>query len=213
MSTKTKRIWAMLGFTNVKDQDVVSRCTAVLTGLTGNANYPTPPVDLATYKSAIDALSAGIAESIDGSKKIIAAKNKDREAVIKMYRQLGTYVEANCKEDMAIFTSSGFQPAVNTRAAAQPLTKPVIKRVEQGANSGQLLVRVAAVDKAKSYELRYAPVANGVTGAWIHVPVPTVKQGVSVTGLTPGTIYSFEVRALGALGYTDWSDSANRMVI
>src|SRR5579884_2520611 len=201
MSTKTKRIWAMLGFTNVSDQDMVSRCTAVLTGLTGNANYPNPPVDLAVYKSAIDALSAEIVESIDGSKKTIAARNKDREPVIKMYRLLGTYVEANCKEDMAIFTSSGFRPVVNTRAVAQPLPKPVIRKVEQGSNSGQLLVRIAAVPKAKCYELRYAAVANDVAETWVHVPVPTVKRAVSITGLTPGTIYSFEARALGTLGY------------
>ena len=37
------------------------------------------------------------------------------------------------------------------------------------------------------------------------------ETGHSVTGLTPGTIYAFQVRAMGRLGYTDWSDSATRM--
>lgn len=29
--------------------------------------------------------------------------------------------------------------------------------------------------------------------------------------LTPGTTYAFQVRALGPLGYTDYSDSVTRM--
>jgi hypothetical protein len=33
----------------------------------------------------------------------------------------------------------------------------------------------------------------------------------SVKGLTPGTTYSFQVRALGKLGCTEWTDSATCM--
>ena len=34
-----------------------------------------------------------------------------------------------------------------------------------------------------------------------------------VEGLMPGTTYAFQVRALGRLGYTDWSDSTTRMPV
>ena len=71
---------------------------------------------------------------------------------------------------------------------------------------GQLLPTLA-----KSYDLRYGVVANGTAATWTSVPVPTIKTAVSVTGLTPGTIYAFQVRALGKFGYTDWSDSATSM--
>jgi hypothetical protein len=40
-----------------------------------------------------------------------------------------------------------------------------------------------------------------------------VKPPVSIGNLTPGTTYSFQVRALSKLGYSGWSDSANRMTI
>jgi hypothetical protein len=33
------------------------------------------------------------------------------------------------------------------------------------------------------------------------------------TGLAPGTVYAFQVRAFSKLGHTDWSDSATRMFI
>ena len=38
-------------------------------------------------------------------------RNKLKEDVAKMMRQLGHWVEANCQEDLAILRSSGFQAA------------------------------------------------------------------------------------------------------
>ncbi len=32
-----------------------------------------------------------------------------------------------------------------------------------------------------------------------------------ISNLTPGTTYTFQVRALGRLGYTNWSDPVSRM--
>ncbi|PYS01324.1 MAG: hypothetical protein DMG15_06490 [Acidobacteria bacterium] len=45
------------------------------------------------------------------------------------------------------------------------------------------------------------------------VTVPNAKTAASIDGLTPGTTYAIQVRAYGALGHTEWSDSATRMVI
>ena len=50
--------------------------------------------------------------------------------------------------------------------------------------------------------------------AWQAFPAmaATGLEGVSLSGfLTAGATYAFQVRALGKLGYTAWSDSANRM--
>ena len=76
------------GFTGVSDADVLSRGTNVQTCMTGNANFSTPPVDLAALKTAIEAFSGLIAQSLNGSKKVIAEKNKQRRAVINMLRLL-----------------------------------------------------------------------------------------------------------------------------
>ena len=93
--SQTKMIRPIDGFTNVSDTDVLARGTNVLTKLAGNANFPTPPVDLATWKTALDAFSAAIAEALDGGKKAIAEKRKQRVVVIKMLRLLGRYRRLN----------------------------------------------------------------------------------------------------------------------
>lgn len=110
--------------------------------------------------------------------------------------------------------SSGFEVASNKLATTpQPLAQPYIVAVKQGT-SGQLLVIVKPVRKARSYDLHYAAVgAGGIIGSYTTVTVPTAQQAQAINGLAPGTLYTFQVRGYGKLGYTDWSDSVQRMVI
>jgi hypothetical protein len=90
---KNKPIKPLEGYTAMSDDDVAVVGTAVVTGLTGNSQFPTLPVDLATLKANIESFRALIVEALDGSRKVIAQKDKQREAVIKMLRLLARYVE------------------------------------------------------------------------------------------------------------------------
>ena|SRR2546427_3026750 len=204
--SKPKMIKAIDGFAGVSDADVLSRGTNVETSMTGNANFPNPPVDLAALKMALDTFSALIAQALDGSKKVVAEKNKQRLAVIKMLRLLGRYVEVTCKEDMAIFQTSGFQPAPTNRTAASPLTEK-IRKVEHGANSGEITVWLKTVPKASSYEFRYAVANAGAATTWTTLPLSSVKAPIALKGLTPAATYLLQARALVKNTYTDWSDS------
>ncbi len=210
--TDPKPIRASDGFSRVLDLDVLARGQAILNGLSGNTAYEHPPVDLAGLKAALDGYSAAIAEALDGSKRAIADKNKRRQEVITMLRLLGRYVEVTCKNDMAIFASSGFEARSTNRTPPQPLAQPTVDYIDQGS-SGQLLVAIKAVKKARSYELQCAAVNGGAPGQWTTITVATSRPAIPVNGLTPGTVYAFRVRALGKLGHTDWSDSTTRMCI
>jgi hypothetical protein len=106
-----REIRAIDGFSRIANGDLVSRATNIQAAMTGNTNFPNPPVDLAALKTAIDTFSALIAEALDGSKKVIAERNKQRSAIIKMLKLLGRYVEVASDGDMAIFQTSGFEAA------------------------------------------------------------------------------------------------------
>jgi hypothetical protein len=81
-----------------------------------------------------------------------------------------------------------------------------------GMNSGQVVVAVKSVSGAKSYFIRYA-VMNGTTpGPWTTVPAATIRKPITVSGLTPITMYGFQVQALGVLGYSDWSTTETIVV-
>ena len=208
--TKTKPIKAAVGFKDASD--VVARAKAVLGGLfTAKDDYAVPPIAEAMLKGQVDALLAAMAAALDGGKKAIAERNHQKEVVIKSLRLLGHYAQENCKDDMTTFLKSGFQPVVRVRSAAQPLSQ-FIRKIDQGSNSGQLLVTIAAVLGALTYELRWAPLgAGGAPGTWTIHPVGKTRPATSITGLAPGTTYAFQVRSFANSGYSDWSDSVTRM--
>src|SRR2546422_9242541 len=120
-STPTK-IKAKLGLHDVSDMDTVKALTSAYNGVLNNPAYPTPPVDLPTYKAGIDRFSALIIDAADGGKKAKSAKDKQRVVVIKMYTQLGHYVESACNDDLATFDTSGFTAVVKAKTPPQPLT-------------------------------------------------------------------------------------------
>ena len=199
-----KEIKAIDGFSRVADGDVVSRAANIQVAMTGNGNFPNSPVDLAALKTAIETFSALIAEALDGSKKVIAQKNKQRAAVIKMLKLLGRYVEVSSDGDMAIFQTSGFQAAA-AKTATTPLTEK-IRKIAHGSNSGEIDLWLKAVAGASMYEVRYTPAGAGAATAWTTVPLSNVKSVLALKGLTPATPYLIQARALVGSSFTDWSD-------
>src|SRR5215471_8946659 len=108
MATVPKLIKAALDFSKALPEQLLATGHAVLTGLTGNANFSTLPIDLAILKAALDTYAVSITEARDGGKKAIALRNRHGEELIRILRGLATYVELNCKEDMNTLLSSGF---------------------------------------------------------------------------------------------------------
>ena len=213
MAMVPKLIKAALNLHKALPEQVQSQGLALSKGLTGNSNFTNPPVDLNAFKVDLDTYAASIADAKDGGKKAITLRNKQGGVVIRTIKHLATYVELNCKDDINIFLSSGFQPRSSARTPAQPLDQPTILNIDQGP-TGQLLASIKPVRKAKSYELRYGAVGAGgaAPAAWSTLMVPSTKTAVPINGLTPGTTYAVQVRAYGQLGYTQYSDSATRMV-
>jgi len=211
--TQLNIIKPALGVTNMTDGDLLARLNAVHDGMSNNPAYPSPPIDMAGFKAAIDAYTAAAAAALDGGKSAIAGRNKRRADAVIMLRLLGHYVEVACKGDTKAFISSGFVAVPpRQRLAALPISIPSIVKIDQG-NTGQLLVTIQSV-KARSYELRYAGIsAAGATSTWTTIVVPNAKPAVLIKNLTPGTTYTFQVRAFGKLGFSDWSASAERMSI
>src|ERR1051326_2038128 len=186
------KIKASLGFTKTLDPDLLSRVNVVADRLDGHMVFIKPPVDIAALKQAGDKLAGLIAETLDGgNRKTIAERKQQREVVISMLQQLGHYIEFACDGDMATFLSSGFEPASTTRTAAGPLPPAGIIRLEEG-NSGEVLVYVKPLPRARSYEVRYAAIgAGGRPVPWAIATFTPAKPAATIGALTPGTAYVF----------------------
>ena len=138
MATIPKLIKAALDFGKMLPEQLLAFGIALWTALTGNTNFTNLPVELAVFKAKLDSYSASIADARDGGKKAITLRNHLGQEVIRIIRAIALYVELNCKDDMNILLSSGFQPRSSTRTPAQPLDQPTILNIDQGP-TGQLL--------------------------------------------------------------------------
>src|SRR5437868_7100364 len=187
------QIKAKLGLHKVSDSDTVKALMTAYQGLLNNPKFPTLPVDLASYKSGIDQYIALIIDAEDGGRKAISARDKQRVVVIKMYTQLGHYVEAACNDDLATFNTSGFkQVAVKVKTVPQPLTEAKFNWIDRGPNSGDVVVLPEKQTGAVAYDVRYAlEGAGGVLGSWTIVTV-TKPRKVTISGLTRAGIYQFQ---------------------
>ena len=200
-----------LAFAGLPDQELDNFADGVHDGMSGNAAYPTPPATatmpiLATARGDFEAKMTAAAQGGPGA---TAAKNGSRQELIKILRKLANYVEGACNDDLPTLLSSGFQ-AASTERRRLPLDRPSTPNLDQGDMSGQLVASVDPVRNCKMYEGR----AKGPTGDWLPSVFTGDSQHVIFSGLTPGTVYTIQIRALGgSTGASDWSDPSSHMVI
>jgi hypothetical protein len=162
-------------------------------------------------QGAVDELNAALAAQGHGGTAATAEKKNKQEALFTLLRKLKHYVEDNCGNDAAVLLSSGFQAAITTRTRA-PLGNPSILGIDRG-NSGELVLKVTPIARARCYELRSAAIGTGnAPGPWQSLGLFTNSRSMTVAGLVPGTSYSFQVRAVGgSTGYSDWSNPVSSM--
>ena len=211
-TTTIKRARVALNFMVLSHSDLVTRAYAVHTGMTGNPAFPNPPVNLDKFKTTVDDYAAAVKVALDRGRTAIAERDNFREEVLERMGDLARYVGSVSRDDTAVLLSSGFSPRTLQRSAGIPGQVGILG-IQQG-QSGELLVRLARVPGAKFYEIRHAELgSNGAPGPWSVTVVMGIRPVPSFRELAPGTTYLFQVRAIGKLGSTEWSDSSTRMCI
>ena len=208
-ATTTKKpasLKAVTGFTKLDPNALANTAHNVATKIGGNPLYfPNPPVDPAALDASANTLTEAVIAALDGGKTAKAVVKKQRKLIIQDLNLLAVFVQNVSNDDPVIFAASGFTPKPAGKSAPQPVAVPSFRSLDFGANSGQIVVTVKSVAGGKSYFIRYA-VMNGTTpGPWTTIPAATIQKPITISGLTPTTIYGFQVQALGVLGYSDWS--------
>src|SRR5438876_7904284 len=204
--------------TNVKrlsDPEAIASAGTVIKGVyVDKVIAAAPPFDEATLQTAVDDLKGAIAAQAQagGGTVVTAVKKKKRNALDGLLRKLAHYVQANCNDDVQLVLKSGFQAKTIPVRSQTQLDKAKILSVDNG-HTKQLVVTVQKVPRAKLYEVQAAAVgANNTVGPFQTAGVFNKSRSMTITGLTPGTIYAIQVRALGgSTGSSDWSDAVTHM--
>jgi hypothetical protein len=190
------------------DKNLVVATSQILNAMTANPSYPTPAPTLVAVTAARDALLAVI-NVANTSKLTIVSRRQLRPALAALLRQLAQYVQTASNGDPLVLTGSGF-PLHRGRQPVGVLPAPTNLRLSRGKVSGQLGARCNVVAKAASYQWRVASALAPTV--WLPAD-PTVAANATLRGLTPGTQYVVQARAIGSKGPSDWSDVAMQIAM
>ena len=178
----------------------------VLAGMKGNPAFADPPVRMEVLEEALDEFSLAIQAQAQGGSLATAIRNNARRKVMELLSRLALYVEGKSRNDLPTLLSSGF-PARNRSRAQVPFPKAVILKIT-GRKSGQLNLHVRAIPNARCYQVVCSEVGtDGALTPERDAGLFTNSRSIPIGGLTPGKVYSFQVRAIGgSTGSGDWSD-------
>jgi Fibronectin type III domain len=214
-----------LGYNRLSDPLVDEITGNIITCMTGNLAFKNPPIPITppptltaatpgvkTEETPTDlttlrlAFSAAVQASLGGGVALTAAKNAARQALCDALDTLASYVQSLARYDAAMLLSSGFVPT-STNHAQSPLPTPAITAIEN-ESSRALLVRVSPLVNARGYEVQ---MKTG-DGVWQNLGIFPQARRIELTNLTPGTVYTVQVRGIGGSKYySDWSDPSSHM--
>ena len=208
-ATTTKKpasLKALTGFGKLDPNALANTAHHIAKGVGGNPVYfPNPPIDPAALDASAKTLSEAILAAMDGGRTAKAVVKKQHQLIVQDLKLLAVFVQNVSNDDPVIFAASGFTAKKIGKSAPQPVAVPAFRSLDVGMNSGQIVVSVKSVAGGKSYFIRYA-LMNGTTpGPWTTIPAASIQKAITISGLTPITMYGFQVQALGVLGYSDWS--------
>lgn len=174
-----------------------------------NNNYPDPYPPLATITSALDDLARKIPPADDGSRQALAARNSSWLLAGSLLRQLATYVQGHCENDLTILLSSGFV-ATKARSRIGQLSAPQNLRYAYTGKSGMIKLRFKPVHGVTAgYTIQ---VAEGFEGPYVDAGTYSESR-ILLQGLTPMKTCWIRVRANGAAGPSGWSNPLQVVVI
>ena len=199
---RTNRLYARM-----TDLELSAFAGSVITNLTDNTTYPTPPVALTDLELIKTNFDSAIIAAGDGGTLQTAQKDAARVALVTALNKEASYVDINCGGSLVALRSSGFQE-VSTNRVRQVLDPPVIIAATNGPQSGQIQVRLKGDSHRRVLQGRLKPM-GGEFG-----PVITFENTHEIIfkGLVAGTTYIMQLCGLGgSTGQSDWSEPVTKV--
>ncbi|MFT3934878.1 MAG: fibronectin type III domain-containing protein [Chitinophagaceae bacterium] len=206
-----KKLKVSMSFKRLSDARLETFTMTVVAAMTRNTNYPNPTPAIADLEALRLQFEAALSAAQTRDNVKIAAKTNLRLQLIAELDTLSDYVNLTAQGDRTILLSSGF------KVKAEKTNSAVLGTIEnftvtQGANSGEAILSFTKVKGARFYLFYCAesPAPVEIRG-WDH-DGDTITS-FTFTGLQPGKLYSFKVKAYGSGRQTVFSEVITKMIV
>ena len=184
----------------------------IKTKMTGNANFPNPPVTMVAYGALITTSTTTNGAWAD-AQLVAKQKTVDRLAAFDASdaatSQLEAYVEGASGGDASKIESAGM--SVRSDRTPPQVPAQVLNLVlTEGDFPGTLDVAFDPQTGAKSYEVQTSP--DPMSDSSWAFKKSLAKSSGTIDGLTSGAKQWVRARAVGAAGVGPWSDPAVKVV-
>jgi hypothetical protein len=183
-------------------QHINASTAAPATTFYPTANRVPPDATMVSMQADLQAASDEVDSAAVIWKQKIQVRDTKEAAWDLSLTSRAAFYEAATPNNMEALASVGLP----LRAAPAPigdLPAPADLRATPRKAEGEVDLRSKTVKGAASYE--WDCKLHTDAGVWEQVKV-SMAANVRVTGLTPGMLYAFRVRAIGSAGPGDWSD-------
>jgi hypothetical protein len=165
-------------------------------------------------KQAHDRMQGSFEESQSGTPEKVLALKEDRKSLNLLLAKFKEFVQVTAGDDPATLVRAGYQvqkakaaPAAVTLAACTNI------RIGHGDGHGVMLIKCSSFRGAKSYVVEICEGDPTIEANWRYCTVSGICSKIEITGLVPGTVYSFRVRGVRGNSFGPWSTIVTLMAI
>lgn len=198
-----------------KDEEVIRATGALLTSLTKDPSimrsiYALLP-DLEKIQGAYDRHRNVFHQVVDGASDKEGELEAARNEVLTQVSLVHGMATLTGKHDPTIPQKLGLVHQIASKRSAAGLSVPENFRMVYEGRS--IIARASAVKGARSYEIWVCESDPLTEAGWRHHTTSGKISRIEVTGLTPGRLYYFRIRAVGAVDAGPPSNFISMMAI
>lgn len=185
------------------------KAQSIITSLTGNTNFPETVPSLSSFSTVATTFADALLQAASRDRVAVSAKNDARKVLLESLRLLAINVEALAEGDRTKLVSSGFDLNAETSGGSS-LLPPQDFTLSNGNSSGEMKMKVNAVEGAKSYLFEYTLEPLTEDSVWISKG--SSKREFTFTGLPVGKRIYARVTVIGTKDREVTSDVISRIV-
>ena len=207
-----------ISFHGLNDTEVIPTTAAIVVALAKDPDLYGRGMALAPTQAQLEEVherfKASFNEVLSGNSDKIEARDSDRRDLDRRFSLFVNLVKLMAGEDPSLLSRAGIVlPKPKKQTSLPPLGSPGNFKVRHGEEHGTIYGKAKSVKRARGYEMGICEGDPSDETNWKYKGVSAQSSKMVMSGLVPGKVYWFRVRAIGPGIPGPWSSMASLMAM